>query len=58
MPIDDTKTQGWGAGAAGQSRVFLAPWSRNSLRKKTWEPEPLQKKAGAGAAKNIPAPRR
>ena len=42
--------QGWGAGA-GRSRVFLAPWSRSRLRKKTGagaaqkksqEPEPLK----------------
>ena len=39
--------QGWGAGA-GRGRVFLAPWSRSRLEKKS--------RAGAGAAKNLPAP--
>ena len=42
--------------------MFLAPWSRSSLKKKTgagtdWEknqePEPLGKKLGAGAAKKF-----
>ena len=46
--------QGWGAGVGAgtsRSRVFLAPWSRSRLKKKTgagiaWkksqEPEPLK----------------
>ena len=42
--------------------MFLAPWSRSRLKKKpgagaAWEknqePEPLEKKAGAGAAKKF-----
>ena len=36
--------QGWGAGA-GRSRVFLAPWSRSRMEKKSG--------AGADAAKKL-----
>ena len=55
------KKQSWGA-EAGRSRVFLAPWSRSRLKRKpeagaAWEknqePEPLEKKSGAGAAKKF-----
>ena len=35
---------------------FLAPWSRSRSRKNYQEPEPLEKKTRAGAAKNQPAP--
>ena len=45
--------QGWEAGA-GQSRVFLAPWSRSRLKKKKQEPESLWKKdSGAGTVKKL-----
>ena len=38
---------------AGRSRVFLAPWSRSCLKKKTRSRSRLEKKSGAGAAKKI-----
>ena len=47
-----TDNQGWGPGA-GRSRVFLAPWCRSRLRKKTRSRSRLEKKSGTGAAKNL-----
>ena len=41
------------AGLGSRSRVFLTPWSRSRLREKNQEPEPLGKKSGAGASKNL-----
>ena len=41
-----------GAGA-GQSRVFLAPWSRSRSKKNTRSRSRLGKKSGAGAAKKF-----
>ena len=46
--------QGWGAGAS-RRQVFLAPWSRICLKKKTgaesWSR--LEKRSGARAAKKL-----
>ena len=45
LKLEKLQKQGWVAGA-GQSRVFLAPWSqsRSRLKKKNEEPESLGKK--------------
>ena len=48
---------GWGAGA-GCFWILGAGAGAGADREKNQEPEPLKKISGAGAAKNIPAPRR
>ena len=41
------------SGAGEPANFLAAPWSWSRLRKNQ-EPEPLQKKTGAGTAKNLP----
>ena len=42
-------------GLGSRSRVILAPWSRSRLKKNRSRSR-FEKKSGAGAAKNLPAP--
>ena len=45
--------QGWGAGVGAGCFWFLGAWA---AWEENQEPEPLEKKVGAGAAKEIAAP--